>query len=76
MPIPEQILSVARPKNSVVICYGKNMDHYAVRERIGCKYVNGRRVPVNGPTIGHMRTASSRRFIRTWRFRTTPWASS
>ena len=54
MPIPEQILSVVRPKNSVVICYGKNMDHYAVRERIGCKYVNGRRVPVNGPTIGHI----------------------
>lgn len=54
MPIPQQILSVVRPKNSVVICYGKNKDHYAVRERIGCKYMNGRHVPVNGPTIGHI----------------------
>lgn len=54
MPIPQHILNVERPKNSVVICYGKNKDHYAVRERVGCKYVNGRHVPVNGPTIGHI----------------------
>ena len=54
MPIPQHILSVERPRNSVVICYGKNKDHYAVRERVGCKYVNGRHVPVNGPTIGHI----------------------
>ena len=54
MPIPQHILSVERPRNSVVICYGKNKDHYAVRERVGCKYVNGRHVPVNGPTTGHI----------------------
>ncbi len=54
MPIPRHILSVERPKNTVVICYGKNKDHYAVRQRIGCKYVDGRHLPENGPTIGHI----------------------
>ena len=54
MPIPHHILSVERPKNTVVICYGKNKDHYAVRQRVGCKYVNGRHLPQNGPTIGHI----------------------
>lgn len=54
MPVPSEILAVPRPKNSVVIVYGKNKNLYAVRARIGCKYVNGRHVPVNGPTIGHI----------------------
>ena len=54
MPIPADILAVERPVNTVVIAYGKNKDHYAVRKRIGCKYVNGRNLPVNGPTIGHI----------------------
>ena len=54
MPVPKEILDVERPVNTVVIVYGKNKDHYAVRERIGCKYNNGRRVPVNGATIGHI----------------------
>jgi hypothetical protein len=54
MPIPQHILNVERPRNSIVICYGKNKDRYAVRERIGCKYINGRHVPVNGHTIGHI----------------------
>ena len=54
MPIPKEVLDVERPVNTVVIAYGKNKDLYAVRERIGCKYDNGRRVPVNGPTIGHI----------------------
>lgn len=54
MPIPADILAVERPVNTVVIAYGKNKDHYAVRQRIGCKYVNGRNLPVNGPTIGHI----------------------
>lgn len=54
MPIPKDILAVPRPKNSVVICYGKNKDLFAVRERIGCKRRNGRNVPVNGKTIGHI----------------------
>lgn len=54
MPIPEEILAVARPKNSVVIRYGKNKDRYAVRKRVGCKRKNGKNYPVNGPTIGHI----------------------
>lgn len=54
MPIPREILDVERPVNTVVIAYGKNKDRYAVRERVGCKYVNGRRVPVNGSTVGHI----------------------
>lgn len=54
MPIPQDILSVARPKNTVVIAYGKEKNHYAVRQRIGCRNVDGRHLPVNGPTIGHI----------------------
>ena len=42
MPIPQHILRVERPKNTVVTCYGKNKDHYAVRQRVGCKYDEGR----------------------------------
>lgn len=54
MPIPQDILSVKRPKNTIVIAYGKDKDLYAVRQRIGCKNINGRHVPVNGPTVGHI----------------------
>ena len=54
MPIPQSILAVKRPVNTVVISYGKDKNLYAVRQRTGCKYVDGRRVPVNGPTIGHI----------------------
>lgn len=54
MPIPKDILAVRRPKNTVVIAYGKNKDLYAVRKRIGCRNDNGRHLPVNGPTIGHI----------------------
>ena len=54
MPIPQEILSVKRPKNTIVIAYGKNKNLYAVRQRVGCKNVDGRHVPVNGPTIGHI----------------------
>lgn len=54
MPIPQEILSVKRQKNTIVIAYGKNKNLYAVRQRIGCKSINGRYVPVNGPTIGHI----------------------
>lgn len=54
MPIPREILDVERPKNTVVIVYGKNKDRYAVRQRIGCKNVDGRHIPINGPTIGHI----------------------
>jgi len=54
MPIPKEILAVERPKNSIVIAYGKNRDLYAVRARIGCRSDGDRRLPVNGPTIGHI----------------------
>ena len=35
MPIPQEILKVERPKNTVVIVYGVKKDKYAVRQRIG-----------------------------------------
>ena len=54
MPIPKEILAVERPRNTVVIAYGKNKDLYAVRQRVGCRNDNGRHLPVNGPTIGHI----------------------
>ena len=54
MPIPADILAVERPKNTVVIAYGKDKSLYAVRQRVGCKNVGGRHLPVNGPTIGHI----------------------
>ena len=54
MPIPKEILEVARPTNTVVIAYGKDKDHYGVRQRVGCKNDEGRHLPVNGPTVGHI----------------------
>ena len=54
MGIPEEIRKVERPANTVVVAYGKEKDKYAVRSRIGCKNVDGRRVPVEGPIIGHI----------------------
>ena len=54
MPIPQAILSLKRPVNTVVIAYGKDKRLFAVRQRIGCRNVGGRHVPVNGPTIGHI----------------------
>ncbi len=54
MPIPKEILAVERPKNTVVVMYGKDKNRFAVRERVGCTYDHGRRIPVNGKTIGHI----------------------
>ena len=54
MPIPQDILAVTRPKNTIVIAYGKDKKLYAVRQRIGCRRENGRNLPINGPTIGHI----------------------
>ena len=54
MPIPQDILSVPRPKNTIVIAYGRDKSLYAVRQRIGCRRENGRNLPINGPTIGHI----------------------
>ena len=52
MPIPKDILAVARPKNTFVVVYGKNKNLYAVRERLGCKYKEGRRVPEMAGPLG------------------------
>ena len=54
MPIPKEILEVERPTNSVVIAYGKDKNLYGVRQRVGCRNDDGRHLPVNGPTIGHI----------------------
>ena len=54
MGVPEEIRNVKRPTNTVVIQYGKNKDKYAVKQRIGCKSVNGRKIPIEGPVIGHI----------------------
>ncbi len=54
MGIPAEIRAVERPKNTVVTAYGKNKDLYAVKKRVGCRYDRGRRLPVTGPTVGHI----------------------
>lgn len=54
MSIPKEVPAVSKPKNSVVIAYGKDKDRYSVRARVGCRRVNGGNRPVNGPTIGHI----------------------
>ncbi len=57
MAVPESIRKVERPRNTVVIDYGKDGPYrYAVRERNGVKYVaGGNPQPVNGKIIGHIR---------------------
>lgn len=45
MPIPREILDVPRPKNTVVIAYGRDKKLYAVRQRVGCRNVGGRHLP-------------------------------
>jgi len=54
MPVPGEILAVERPKNTVVVMYGKTKNLFAVRERVGCSYDHGRRIPINGKTVGHI----------------------
>ncbi len=54
MSIPAEIRAVERPKNTVVVAYGRNKDKYAVRSRSGCRNVGGRRIPIEGPVIGHI----------------------
>lgn len=49
MGVPEEIRSVPRPKNTVVVPSGSG---YRVRKRIGCKNVDGRRIPTDGGYIG------------------------
>ena len=55
MAIPEEIRNVKRLKNIKVIDHGGNeLKRYAVIERTGCRRVNGRNIPVEGGTIGHI----------------------
>ena len=55
MAIPEAIRNVERPVNSVVVDHGGcGPLRYAVIERVGCRHVNGRNMPVDGRTIGHI----------------------
>ena len=55
MAIPEEIKRVVRPKNTI-IKENKNGGEYRymVVQRIGCKRVNGKNVPINGSVIGHI----------------------
>lgn len=54
MKVPEEIRKIERPVNTIVVPYGKNKDKYAVKARIGCRSVNGRKIPIDGPIIGHI----------------------
>ena len=56
MAVPEAVRKVKRPQNTVVVAYGKNMDRYAVKLRIGCERLDGKRNPrpKTGATIGHI----------------------
>ena len=49
MGVPEEIRSVPRPKNTVVVPSGSG---YRVRQRTGCRNIDGRRVPTDGGYIG------------------------
>ena len=51
--VPEEIRKIERPKNTIVQVTKKE-DVYLVVQRIGCRYDNGRRLPVNGKVIGHI----------------------
>ena len=55
MAVPEEIRKIKRPKNTIVVAYGKNRDLYAVRKRVGCRREGRRNIPKTGPTIGHIR---------------------
>ena len=56
MAVPEAVRSVKRPLNTIVVAYGKNKDRYAVKLRIGCERIDGKKNPrpKTGATIGHI----------------------
>jgi hypothetical protein len=54
MAIPEEIRKVERPRNTIVVKRGNGPRMYAVVERVGCKRVGNRNVPVNGRTVGYI----------------------
>ena len=51
--VPEEVRKIERPKNTIVQATKKE-NVYLVVQRIGCRYDNGRRLPVNGKVIGHI----------------------
>jgi len=54
MAIPEEVRTVERPRNTIVVKRGNGPLKYAVAERVGCKQVGESNVPVNGCTVGHI----------------------
>lgn len=54
MAVPEEIRKIERPTNTIIVPYGKDKDRYAVKIRVGCRSVNGRKIPIDGPIIGHI----------------------
>ena len=54
--VPENVRSIERPKNTVVVDHGSGLLRYAVIQRVGCRHdkESGRNLPVNGATIGHI----------------------
>jgi hypothetical protein len=54
MAIPEAIRKIERPRNTIVVKRGNGPRMYAVVERVGCRRVGDRNVPVNGCTIGYI----------------------
>jgi len=54
MTVPEEIRKIERPTNTIIVPYGKDKDRYAVKIRVGCRSVNGRKIPIDGPIIGHI----------------------
>ena len=54
MAVPEEIRNVERPRNTIVIDNGTGCKRYAVIQRVGCRRENGRNLPVNGKTVGHI----------------------
>ena len=52
MVIPEDVRRVPRPKNTRVL--PSSTGRYAVKSRTGCRYIDGRRVPVEGPIVGYI----------------------
>ena len=55
MAVPEEIRKVERPKNTKVVDHGgTGLRRYAVIARTGCKRVDGKNIPVEGGTVGHI----------------------
>ena len=51
--VPESAKKIKRPLNAIAQAT-KNPNVYTVIKRIGCKYVDRIRIPVNGPVTKHI----------------------